>query len=74
MAKTNRKHVLIDGEHINLEEYRAIRSLKSKIKKKGDEARQLTAEAKSKAQLAYEAREKANKMVNEYFGWKDDGS
>ena len=72
MAKTNRKHILIDGEHINLEEYRAIQSLKGKIKKQGDEARKLTTEAKSKAQLAYEAREKANKMVNEYFGWNDE--
>ncbi len=65
-------HILIDGEHINLVEYRSNTANKARIKKQGDEASKLSAEAKSKAQLACEAREKRDKMINEYFGWENE--
>lgn len=67
-----KSHVLLDGEHINLEEYRIIMATRARIKKQGEEASKLSAEAKSKAQLAHEARFKRDRMVSEYFGWVED--
>lgn len=72
--QTNRKHVMIDGEHINLELYRAIIDTKRKIKKQGDEERKLTAEAKSLAQKAADSRTKKQQMINKFFGWEDEGA
>ena len=46
-----------------------MQSIKQQIKKQGDKANQLTREAKSKAQLAYEARGERNKMIKKFFGW-----